>query len=157
MFTLKWNGDYATYKTVFADDWKRLDRCNAAVYESELYRGVGYDEREYFLVSYASPIMSVLVRSYSDGHVRFVIRVNEVQWNCSTSTIRHIGRFLKRFGFPFTYHDVKAIMNGQRMKLYFGANIEFTDARGFDIALHYMRETPHTLKDYFNCRTPFYA
>lgn len=92
--------------------WQRLDSCNAMYWSKPTWNNPdSYKEEMHFLVSYGVPIMQIVHRSYELGYNKYILHVNEEHWNCSNSTRRHVGRFLKRYNLPVGYSDVKVLMN----------------------------------------------
>lgn len=116
MFSLNWESDYRRYEATYDDGWQRLNYCNAAIYSQVTYDECTYETHnihEWYLNSYVSPIMMVRrIHNVSDGVVTsLTFAINEEQWRCSNTTIKHVSRFLKMLDhyhhIGVTYHDLK--------------------------------------------------
>jgi hypothetical protein len=136
MFSYKWPVDcgYETRicKASFSDGWKRIGSCNA-VY-AHFVRDPSpatnatrerYRVDEYFLVSYCSPIMRIYVvsRKEDDSVLAVNMHVNEEQYRCSNSTIRHVSRFLRmvsdKHDLDLSYIGLKHVMLSTRMHFFY--------------------------------------
>ena len=157
MFTIKWNGDYCNYSVKFEDGWERLNSCNAATYKHSNWSNQNALNRvikteTFYLVSYASPIMYVKRSYYMDNGeiINTSIYVNEIQWNCSHTTIQHISRFCRNLdffhGIAVSYHDIKQAM--QSKNIHFGLNGAITEH------MQVIGKTPHELKTVFENECP---
>lgn len=114
MFKIKWENDVNTYETTYYEPFKRLDSCNAAMYEvartsNENALNHTIHTIQYGFVSYDTPICTVNywhdLDTNKDG---FTITVNRDMYNCSMTTIHQFSRFLRKtMGDILTYHDVK--------------------------------------------------
>lgn len=80
---------------------EQLDCCNA--YTRAIIGANGVLMRRE-LVSYSTPIAQIV---YTDGVCDDTYITVSSSYNCSNSTIRHIGRFLKRYT-ACTYNDIKS-------------------------------------------------
>lgn len=113
MFKIKWENNLRKYETTFYKPFKRLDYCNAAVYEVEhtntdnaLHHTVHIVD--YGFVSYDTPIC--IIRYYHDLNTNkdgYNVTVNRDMYRCSNSTIHQFVRFLRMMGDILTYHDIK--------------------------------------------------
>ena len=159
MFTLKWNEYYSGYSVTFDDGWKRLNHCSAATYRTVSYSSENALQREvktekYYLVSYASPIIYVERKYYVDNGqiICTQIHVNEVQWNCSHTTIQHISRFCRNldffYGIDVSYHDIKQAMLSTA--LHYGFTTTIKDR------MTITRETPYEMKSVFTAECPIF-
>lgn len=162
MFTIKWNGDYASYSVVFYDGWKRLNCCNAATYyethtddenNNALHHRLKYET--WYLVSYASPIMRVKrCTDLTNGRiVHTSIWVNEIKWNCSRTTIQHISRFCRNLHFfnsvDIDYYDIKDAM--------LGTNLHFGFVTTIKERMTVRRKTDYEMETLFKDSCPRYV
>lgn len=114
MFKIKWANDINTYETTYYDPFKRLDSCNAAMYEVERTSNKNALQHDihtiqYGLVSYDTPIC--IIRYYHDLDTNkdgFNVTVNRDMYMCSMTTIHQFSRFLRKtMGDILTYQDIK--------------------------------------------------
>jgi len=152
MFNIKWSNGYSYFKTTYYKPFKRLDYCNAAWYENTIIgdtkcNALGHDMtyETFGFVSYDTPIMFVWhVIDKTDNYDYYHIHVNIDSFNCSSSTIHQLVRFMRRvFGDCFDYHTLKDYCNkyGYRLtSLSFRSYISGT--------IHFNRS--NTLRDLMN-------
>jgi hypothetical protein len=145
---------YTANVIVERDTWNRLDSCNAMHWSRPTWRKPGeYREDMYFLVSYGVPIMQVVHRAYEMGYDKYILKVNEEHWNCSNSTRRHVGRFLRRYNLPVGYGDLKVLMNKCERENSFSTVL--TLCKGMcDVFV--WTETPDDMREIFDVYTPFW-
>lgn len=114
MFKIKWSNDINAYETTYYEPFKRLDYCNAAMYEIEHTsndNALHHDMHTiyYGFVSYDTPIC--IVRYWHDLNTNrdgFNVTVNRDMYNCSSATIHQFVRFLRKaMGDILTYQDIK--------------------------------------------------
>lgn len=115
MFRIKWNNGINDCVTTYGDIFKRLDYCNAAMYEIEhtdsTHNAMQHTIHNihYGFVSYDTPICSIRywhdLDTNKDG---YNITVNRAMYRCSNSTIHQFVRFLRyTVGDIITYQDIK--------------------------------------------------
>lgn len=96
MFTIKWNNGMNDYRTTYYQT-EEFDEETNTKYEN------------YGFVSYSTPICKV--RYYHDLTTNkdgYHVYVNRESFNCSSSTIHQLVRFLRiAMGDLFTYQDIK--------------------------------------------------
>lgn len=114
MVTIKWSNGDSNYKTTFYKPFKRLDNCNAAMFEvsnTTTQNALQHTIKvtRYGFVSYDTPIC--IITQFDDmtkGTTHFNVKVNRNMYNCSNSTIHQFVRFLRySMGNLLTYHDIK--------------------------------------------------
>lgn len=116
MFKIKYNNGYSDRQVTFTEPFKRLNYCNAAYYHKTHVSPDKYNSNEhsytihkYAFVSYETPICRIvrIVDNITNAD-SFKIYVNRASYNCSTSTIHQLIRFLRiAMGDLFTYQEIK--------------------------------------------------
>lgn len=115
MFSIKWNNGINDHVTTYGDVFKRLDYCNAAMYEIEYTDSTHNALQHTFhtihsgFVSYDTPICSIRYVHDLDTNIDWYhITVNRAMYRCSNSTIHQFVRFLRyTVGDIITYQDIK--------------------------------------------------
>lgn len=116
MFKIKYCNGYSNRQVTFVEPFKRLNYCNAAYYHNThvsdaKYNSSGhsYTFHKYALVSYETPICRIVrIVDNVTNKDSFKIYVNRDSYNCSTSTIHQLVRFLRiAMGDLFTYQEIK--------------------------------------------------
>lgn len=97
----------SSYKDVIACEVQQLDYCNAYIRtiignDSVIYR--------HELVSYNTPIMQVVYNDPCGWTYPIPIITFSDMFNCSMTTIKHVGRFIERYT-DLHYRDVKNAYN----------------------------------------------
>lgn len=118
MFKIKWLTEFNEYETTYYAPFKRLDNCNAAMYQVSRTSNENALQHDmltirYGFVSYDTPICSITywhdLDTNKDG---FNVTVNRDMYKCSSATIHQFVRFLRKtMGDILTYQDIKRYDN----------------------------------------------
>ena len=115
----KWNNGGCNYRIDFEPEWSRFHQCNALTYYTHKYKTVANTElsqQHFYLMSYATPIIAISRCYYfGSGNIKYThVIVNEDSFNCSSTTIHQLSRYLTeidyKYGIGVRYHDIKRAM-----------------------------------------------
>lgn len=157
MFKIKYNTGISDRQVTFVKPFKRLNYCKAAYYHkthvsNAKYNSSGhsYTFHKYAFVSYETPICRIVrIVNNVTNKDSFKIYVNRDSYNCSTSTIHQLVRFLRiAMGDLFTYQEINAMMvnapynNDVFIQSYTPMHLFFVDATTLnDAILHDNNDT----------------
>lgn len=146
VFKYKWNDAVGfPHTATFWDGWKRINYSKAATYYRSHYTDTIKQEC-YYLLSYATPI-AMVSRTYHIGTgeiMNLTAYVNREYWDCSSTTIHHLSRWLNELkffkGIDLDYQSVAKIMRDKTQGLYHAVP---NRVYGYD-GVTFVCRTPHS-------------